>query len=90
MEKYLILRRIRLTPKHESTGNTRHFHGGTPIPSPKELLMVKYDGDPGFYLIHLDESGNELTDTYHDTLEDAFAQAAWEFQIDEGEWENEG
>lgn len=90
MEKYHILRRVRLNAKHEPTGNTRHFHGREPVPSPRQLLIVQYAGDPGFYLIHLDEGGNELTDTYHDTLEDACEQAAWEFQVEEGDWEGEG
>ena len=90
MEKYRILRRVRLTSGHEPTGNTRHFLGRQPIPPPRELLLVQYESDPGFYLIHLDEAGNELTDTYHETAEDAYAQAAWEFRVAEGEWEAEG
>jgi hypothetical protein len=38
----------------------------------------------------LDSSGNEITDTYHDSLEDALAQANWEFDIEFDEWQTAG
>jgi len=33
-----------------------------------------------------DSSGKEITDTYHDSLEGAMAQAEWEFRATEDDW----
>jgi hypothetical protein len=87
MSNYLVLQRVRLSARHQPTGKTRHYHGAMPIPAPAELLIVRYPDDSGFYLLHFDEKGNELTDTYHDTLEDAQTQADWEFHVKSDEWE---
>lgn len=43
--------------------------------------------DPGYYLLYLDESGEEITDTYHDSLEKALDQAKWEFNVEPDEWD---
>jgi hypothetical protein len=56
------------------------------LPPPSELRIVKYDGDSGFYLFYCDDSGKEFTDTYHDSLEEALAQAEWEFGVKPHEW----
>jgi hypothetical protein len=50
------------------------------------LRISQYVGDPGFYLLYLDAEGNELTDTYHETLEKAMSQAEWEFDVRPDEW----
>ncbi|MDO4907238.1 hypothetical protein [Neisseria sp.] len=57
------------------------------LPSPKFLSIVQYDGDSGFYLIHLDADLNEQSDTYHETLESAFEQAEFEFNVQPSEWQ---
>jgi hypothetical protein len=72
---------------HCLTGKTRHVAGGLPLPVPTELQIVKYPGDPGFYLFYCDNDGIVMTDTYHDSLEGAMAQAAWEFETTPSEWE---
>ena len=87
MPNYIVLGRVRLGAAHQPTGKTHHYHGRVPIPPPAELQIVKYPGDAGFYLLHFDDKGEELTDTYHDTLEDAQAQAEWEFQVKVSDWE---
>jgi hypothetical protein len=43
--------------------------------------------DPGYLLLYLDEDGEELTDTYHESLEKALDQANWEFNIEPDEWD---
>lgn len=53
------------------------------LPKPVALSIVQYENDPGFYL---DETGQEQTDTYHDTLDSAFEQAEFEFGISKEEW----
>jgi len=82
-----VLARVRLTPSHRSTGNTRHFLPSGPMPLPVELQIAQYPGDSGFYLFYLDEHGEVMTDTYHDTLERALGQGEWEFSVAADEWE---
>jgi len=81
------LRYVRLGPQHQPTGKTRHYLGTRELPPPRELQIVQYAEDPGYYLLYYDEAGEELTDTYHDTLAEAMEQAEWEFGIRPGEWQ---
>jgi hypothetical protein len=87
MADYQVFRRIRLSPAHRPTGRTRHVVGGELAPTPAELRIAQYEGDPGYYLFYCDEAGAEITDTYHDSLEEAIAQAEWEFGTKAEEWE---
>lgn len=75
---------------HRSTGLTRHYRNGVLIEKPASLKIVQFDGDPGYYLIYLNSSGDELTDTYHDTLEKAQKQAELEYDVKPEEWEISG
>jgi hypothetical protein len=84
---YITLKSIRLDPsRHKPTGNVRHYNGGNPFPPTAELKIMRYEGTSGFYLLHFDIDGNELNDTYHDSLEDALHQAEYEFRIEPSEW----
>jgi len=95
---YVVHRRIVLTPRHVPTGKTRHTVGtwsedeglvpGVELPTPHELMIAQILPDQGYYLFYLDEGGNEISDTYHDSLERALAQANWEFGVGEDEWLN--
>jgi hypothetical protein len=86
MTEIRILRRITLAPQHEGTGRTTHYVGGEIAALPASLAVGSYDDDPGFYLLYYDQGGNELTDTYHDSIEAALEQAEFEFGISSGEW----
>lgn len=77
---------LRLTEAHRPTGATSHRVDGKPVEAAAELRVMQFEGDPGFYLIHLDKSGEELTDTYHETIEQAFEQAHFEYGIVRDEW----
>lgn len=87
MSDYRILRRLRLGPSHQPTGRTRHVVGGQPAAKPRELQIAQYQDDPGYYLFYCDEAGVQITDTYHDSVSAAMAQAQWEFDAAENEWE---
>lgn len=41
------------------------------MPAPACLRISRYGEGPGFYLLYLDPTGEELTDTWHLTLGDA-------------------
>ena len=77
-----------LGPEHTATGNTRHTVGGEPMPLPASLEIVDREGE-GFYLLYLDASGEEMTDTWHQTLDDAKHQAEFEFNVRPGDWPKE-
>ncbi|WP_143740280.1 hypothetical protein [Micromonospora echinospora] len=83
---------IRLTERHRPTGFTRHYYGhpGGPrveVPPPVSLRLVQYAGDePRVYLFYCDATGEEMTDTLHDSLEDAMDQAKAEFRVRRDEW----
>ena len=96
MSDYLIHQKITLGAQHVPTGKTRHTHGivipegliaGEDLPTPSELIIAQIPPDDGYYLLYLDSQGDEITDTYHDTLEQALDQAKWEFQVEPHEWE---
>ena len=52
------------------------------------VRIARYANDPGFYLLYFDANGDEMTDTYHDSIEDAMAQADFEFEVRPDEWES--
>lgn len=89
MSEELLLRRIKLTASHQPTGKTRHYLGAAAedMPPPAELKIVQYSHSPGFYLLYCDPHGIEMTDTFHESVEKALAQAKWEFAVREDEWE---
>ena len=83
-----ILARMRLQDRHRPTGKTRHYSIEGPLPPPAALKIVQYGDESGFYLLYLDESGREMTDTWHESLENAKRQAAFEFNVDDADWES--
>lgn len=87
MKEYLIIKQVFLSSAHTRTGKTRHYLGEDELPASKMLKIVKYEDENGFYLIHFDADGKEMTDTFHDTLDDAMEQAEWEYQVKPDEWE---
>jgi hypothetical protein len=43
-------------------------------------ICVYETGDEGFYLFYCDEEWRVVTDTWHETLEDAKSQAEFEYE----------
>ncbi len=89
MSYYIILHSLTLGPSVIATGNTRHFRDGQLLPLPSRLLIVKIPDSQGYYLLYLDKDGEEMTDTYHDSVEDAMGQAEWEFNVKKEDWVEE-
>jgi hypothetical protein len=82
-----VLLEVELADRHRPTGETRHFKGGEPLPPPRSLRIVRYADDGGIYLLYLDPDGQEQTDTWHQTVDDAQRQAAFEFEVQPDEWQ---
>jgi hypothetical protein len=72
---------------HEGTGFTRHYSEGQVLPMPASLQIVRPSSGGGVYLIYLDATNVEMTDTFHANVEEAFAQAASEFGVLPSEWQ---
>jgi len=87
MSMYRVLYRVHLHEAHISTRNTRHFRNGQLLFPPTELQIVRIPGDAGYYLIHFDANGEELTDTLHESVADAMEQTQFEFKIRDEDWE---
>jgi hypothetical protein len=81
-----VLEEVQLTPEHVPTGNTRHYVGGSLMATPSTVRIARYTGDPGYYLLYLDENGQEQTDTWHENIADARHQATYEFRVQPHEW----
>lgn len=88
MLDFYLLWKIRLGERHTPTGKTHHYVGGVQAPVPVELRIIQYPEDEGYYLFYCDGAGKEFTDTYHATVEEAKAQAEWEFSVKPEEWES--
>jgi len=87
MADHRLCCKMKLGSSHRPTGKTRHYRSGEECPPPAELRIVQFSDDPGFYLFYHDATGTELTDTYHESIAEAKAQAEFEFEIKPEEWE---
>ncbi len=87
MNDFVVLKSIDLLAINATaTGKTIHKRGGRELPLPAYLNVTQFSGDPGFYLLYFDDQGNELTDTYHNTLSAALNQAEFEFNVVPTQW----
>ena len=85
--------RLRATVRNV-TGNTTHLQaersvGGlevTPAGDPTTVEVVEQEG--AIYLLRLDDRGECVADTWHETVEAAKAQANFEFGIEDGDWKD--
>ena len=57
------------------------------MPRPFMLKIVENPGD-GYLIFYCDKTGEEMNDTWAQTIEAAMAQAEWEFSIKPKEWED--
>lgn len=75
-----------------ATGATTHSLGGIvegrpelrPLKTPSVVELVERDG--ACYLLHLDDRGKCVADTWHPNVDEAKAQAAFEFDIGPSDW----
>ena len=81
-----ILKEVALLSQHRETGFTRHYRGNVRLGKPARLQIASFENVDGFYLYYLDEHGQEQSDTYHDSINDAMEQARSEFGVTPGEW----
>lgn len=74
-----------------ATGRTRHMTSDISgasfevVPRPHRVEVTEDSGL--YYLLHYDETGDCIADTCHLSIDEAKRQAAFEFIIQETEWE---
>ena len=72
--------------RHRHTGNCRQIVAGVPQGTAAGLAICQYEGEDSFYLFGCDENWEKVTDTWHETLEDAKHQAEFEYEGVSGTW----
>ncbi len=85
---FQVLRRVKLGSHHHAslTKHTiRDKNGERSFPAFVTLEISSYPGEGSCYLFHI--CGDEqVADTWHQTLDEAFDQAEWEFGVRQDEW----
>ena len=66
--------------RHRRTGNCRQIVAGVLMGAAAGLAICQYAGEDCYYLFGCDEDWATQTDTWHETLENAKAQAEFEYE----------
>jgi len=70
----------RLDARVRCTGKTTHMLAGGVFPPFAGLVVVEEKTGGPYYLLYCDDEWRSVTDTWHETLEKAKAQAEYEYQ----------
>lgn len=73
--------------RHRHTGNCKQIVAGVLMSAAAGLAICRYEGEKSFYLFGCDENWETITDTWHETLEDAKAQAEFEYEGVSATWQ---
>ena len=80
---------VQFTPidkRHRHTGNCRQIIAGVLQGPSAALAICRHDGEENVYLFGCDEQWSCLTDTWHETIEDAMRQAEFEYEGSSATW----
>ena len=66
--------------RHRPTGNCRQIVGGELQGAAAGLAICQYEGEEAYYLFGCDAEWNTVTDTWHESLEEALNQAEFEYE----------
>ena len=75
-----VLRWTAIDDRHKPTRNCRHIVAGEAQGPAAGLAICRYDGEEAVYLFGCDEEWNSVTDTWHETFQDALRQAEFEYE----------
>ena len=67
-------------------GRVEHIHIEKSVKPTVRLAICKYENEEGYYLFGCNSNWDSVTDTLHETLEDAIEQAEWEYEGLSGIW----
>jgi hypothetical protein len=74
--------------RHRPTGNCRQVVGGVVQGPAAGLAVCRYPDAEGYYLFSCDAAWACVTDTWHQTVEDAKAQAEFEYAGVSATWQD--
>jgi len=77
----------RIDNRHRPTGNCMQIVAGVLQEPADGLAICQYEGEEAYYLFGCDAQWNSVTDTWHQTLEEAKAQAEFEYTGVSGTWQ---
>ncbi len=86
VENARVLLYTPIDSRHQHTGATRHVVAGELLGSVAALAICQYPAEPGVYLFYCSAAWEAITDTWHESVEDARAQAAFEYIGVEATW----
>jgi hypothetical protein len=77
-----VLKYAKVTPSVEETRRRRYVVNATELGSACAVAVATYEDQPSssYYLFYLDEEGTVVTDTWHESVDAALAQAAFEYE----------
>ena len=81
-----VLRRSVIDERHRTTGNCRQVVGTELQGLAAGLAICQYAGETACYLFGCDAEWNTVTDTWHETLEQALQQAEFEYEGVSATW----
>jgi len=91
MSGMIVIKKVLLKERHSRPGHTEHSlcndQGKKSFAPFSSLVIAQYPGDAGYFLLYLCEN-SQVADTWHQTLDDAFHQAEFEFNVKLEEWTN--
>lgn len=73
--------------RHTYTGNCHQIVAGELMGPAAGIAICQYEGENSYYLFGCDKDWNTVTDTWHETLEDAQAQAEFEYKGVNATWQ---
>lgn len=77
----------KIDERHRHTGNCRQIVAGKLMGAAAGLAICQYAGEEYYYLFGCDEDWNTLTDTLHETLDEAKEQAEFEYEGTDKTWQ---
>jgi hypothetical protein len=66
--------------RHRFTGGCKQVVAGQLMGAMTGLAICQYDGEDAFYLFGCDADWQSVTDTWHQSLDDAKQQAEYEYE----------
>lgn len=90
-----VLRFAQIDDEVRPTGATKHSLGafvdgeivaGEALGPFAALAIIEEESSSGYLLLYLDRNGDSVTDTWHETLEDAIEQAEHEYDGVTSKW----
>ena len=73
--------------RHKHTGNCKQIVSGVLMGAASGLAICQYEGEDSFYLFGCNENWQTISDTWHETFENAKAQAEFEYEGITATWQ---